>query len=80
MAFPILLDPTGKAGRSYQAKRTPHMFVVDSSGKLVYEGAIDNQKDKNYIVAAIEDLLAHRPVAKPQTTPYGCGIKYVRAP
>lgn len=78
IAYPILLDPNGKVGHSFQAKRTPHMFVIDKTGKLVYTGAIDDQKDKNYIVAAIEDLIANRPVAKPKTEPYGCGIKYAQ--
>jgi peroxiredoxin len=76
LAYPILVDADGKVGHSFQAKRTPHMFVIDRDGNLAYEGAIDDQKDKNYVAAAIDDLLAGRPVAKPKTDPYGCGIKY----
>ncbi len=78
LAFPILLDADGKVGKSFQAKRTPHMFVIDRTGKLAYDGAIDDQADKNYVAAAVEDLLADRPVAKPKTDAYGCGIKYAR--
>jgi peroxiredoxin len=80
LAHPVLLDADGKVGRLYQAKRTPHMFVIDKSGTLVYDGAIDDQKDKNYVAAALEDLLANRPVSKSKTDPYGCGIKYTAAP
>jgi len=76
LAYPILLDPLGKVGRMYQAKRTPHMFVIDKAGTLAYEGAIDDQKDKNYVAAAIDDLLAGREVAKPKTDAYGCTVKY----
>lgn len=74
--YPVLNDADGKVGRMFQAKRTPHMFVIDKSGTLAYAGAIDDKGDKNYVAAAIDDLLANRPVAKPQTDAYGCGIKY----
>lgn len=81
----VLLDPTGGVGRLYDAKTTPHMFVIDKSGTLVYAGAIDSipSKDKediakatNHVTAALEDLKAGRPVAVDQTAPYGCAIKY----
>lgn len=78
LAYPILMDGDGKIGHSYQAKRTPHMYVIDRGGKLAYAGAIDDRKDKNYVAAAIDDLLADRPVAKPQTDAYGCTVKYAK--
>lgn len=79
LAYPILLDTDGKVGRAFGAKRTPHMFVIDKAGTLVYDGAIDDQKDQNYVSAALEDLLANRAVGKSKTDAYGCGIKYAAA-
>ena len=76
LAYPILHDPDGKVGRTYQAKTTPHMFVIDAEGVLVYDGAIDDRGKTNYVTAAIEDLLAGKAVAKPRTQPYGCSVKY----
>jgi peroxiredoxin len=86
LAYPILLDPAGRAARAYGAKSTPHMFVIDRAGKVAYSGAIDDdpggQKDKktvtNHVAAAIDDLLVDKPVAKAKTTPYGCGVKIAR--
>lgn len=75
LAFPILHDTDAKVANAYGAKRTPHMFVIDKEGKLAYAGAIDDKGDKNYVAAAIEDLLAGRTVARPKTDAYGCGIK-----
>lgn len=80
LAYPILMDADGKVGRTYQAKRTPHLYIVDAAGTLVYDGAIDDQKDKNYVAAALDETLAGRPVSKPKTDPYGCGIKYAPVP
>jgi peroxiredoxin len=88
MEHPILLDPDGKVGKSYGAKKTPHLFVVDEKGVLVYQGAIDNSPDGegqspqggtlvNYVEAALADLAAGRPVQTPETTPYGCGVKFM---
>lgn len=80
MEAPILFDPTGVVGRSYGAKSTPHMFVIDPKGVLVYRGAIDNapggQVDGgkpmiNYVDAAVADMKAGRPVATAETTSYG---------
>ncbi|HOA72785.1 MAG TPA: redoxin domain-containing protein [Phycisphaerae bacterium] len=79
LAYPILMDTDGQVGRLFQAKRTPHMFVIDKSGTLVYDGAIDDKKDQNYVAAALDDLLAGRTVSKPKTDAYGCGIKYAPA-
>ncbi len=81
----ILFDTDGKIGKAYGAKTTPHMYVIDKEGKLVYRGAIDDkasaeQEDipgaKNYVTAALEDLRAGRKVANADTKPYGCGVKY----
>jgi peroxiredoxin len=80
-----ILDPSGTIGRLYSAKTTPDMFVIDPQGKIVYEGAIDDQptpdpaslKDaKNYVSAALEASMAARPVAVPVTRSYGCSVKY----
>ena len=80
-----LLDPQGAIGRAYAAKTTPHMYVVDPTGKLVYMGGIDdtptaNPADiktaKNFVTAALADLRAKRPVAVATSKPYGCSVKY----
>jgi peroxiredoxin len=87
IAYPILRDETGAVGRTYGATNTPHMFVVDAAGTLVYQGAIDNSPDAegespqggpliNYVDAALDDLAAGRPVRFPRTKAYGCGVKY----
>jgi peroxiredoxin len=81
----VLLDPTGEIGRLYSAKTTPHMFVIDPTGKLIYEGAIDNkpttdQADlkgaQNYLNDALNASMAGKPVAVESTRPYGCSVKY----
>ena len=76
---PILLDEAGTVGRAYAAKTTPHMFVIDAKGTLVYRGAIDNNssgepeggKLVNYVEAALADLKAGREVATKETRSYG---------
>ena len=81
----LLIDEAGEIGTLYGAKTTPHMFVIDKEGTLVYAGAIDDKngsdKDevktaKNYVLAALADLKAGKPVATSNTNPYGCGVKY----
>src|ERR1043166_2316719 len=81
----LVLDPEGKAGRSYGAKNTPHMFVINPDGKIVYEGAIDSKatpnpadipSSTNYVKAALEESLAGKPISNTQTKPYGCSVKY----
>jgi peroxiredoxin len=81
----VLLDPEGKVGRAYGAKTTPHMYVIDPSGKLVYAGAIDDTPStdpadlataRNYVTAALDAALAGKPVATTTSTPYGCSVKY----
>ena len=77
-------DSSGVIGHLYDMKTTPHMFVIDKSGTLVYDGAIDNQPDpfhdpskaQNYVTEAINALLAGKPVAVTETKPYGCSVKY----
>ncbi len=72
----LVLDPDGKIGRLYGAKTTPHMFVIDKGGKVVYQGAIDDKKDSNYVDAALSAIAAGKKVAVGTTPPYGCGVKY----
>ncbi len=83
----VLLDPKGDLGHLYGAKTTPHMYVINPQGQLIYEGAIDDkpttdQSDiagaTNYVTAALEQAMAGRPVAIATTRPYGCSVKYAR--
>ncbi|MBX3469900.1 MAG: redoxin domain-containing protein [Planctomycetes bacterium] len=71
--YPVLLDPSGEVGRAYGARVTPHMFVIDRAGKLVYAGAIDDEGKAgvNYVEKAVEALLADEPVERPETRAYG---------
>jgi peroxiredoxin len=80
-----LLDPKGDIGHLYGAKTTPHMFVINPQGQLIYNGAIDDkatpdQSDingaKNYISEALQEAMAGQPVATATTRPYGCSVKY----
>jgi len=80
-----LLDPEGTIGRLYEAKTTPHMFVIDPDGKLLYQGAIDDkpttdQADlkgaRNYLNDALGAAMAGKPVPVSTTRPYGCSVKY----
>jgi len=79
------LDADGKVGRAYAAKVTPHMYVIDPNGVLVYAGAIDDKRSanpadvktaSNYVVQAFAELRAGKPVSAPSTQAYGCTIKY----
>lgn len=72
----LVLDPDGKIGKAYGAQTTPHMFVIDKTGKVAYQGAIDDQKDTNYVDAALTSLAAGKKVAVTTTKSYGCGVKY----
>lgn len=77
-------DSSGSVGHLYGMKTTPHMFVVDKSGTLVYDGAIDDQPDPvhdpktahNYVREAVDDLVDGKAIAVSHTKPYGCGVKY----
>lgn len=84
-ASALLLDEDGKVGRAYDARVTPHMYVIAPEGKLIYQGAIDSiastrvadiEKAENYVKAAYEVHKKGKKVENPTTKPYGCGIKY----
>lgn len=81
----LLIDSAGQLGRAYDARTTPHMFVITGSGLVAYAGAIDSKatvdeavvpRSRNLVRAALEDLLAGRKVATPKTVPYGCLVGY----
>jgi peroxiredoxin len=81
----ILFDPKGEVGKNYGAKTTPHMYIVDKTGKLAYMGAIDDRPSaskksldgaQNYVSAALTSLEKGEPVKTSSTTPYGCSVKY----
>jgi peroxiredoxin len=81
----VLLDEKGVVGRLYHAKTTPHIFIIDPNGMIVYQGAIDSiastdlpdvYKATNYIDQAFLELFANKPVSLPSTSPYGCAVKY----
>lgn len=88
-ATAVLLDEKGTVGRLYGAKTTPHMYIVDGTGKLVYQGAIDDRPTsepadikgaRNYVSEALDHLMdkkqAGKPLAVSASNPYGCGVKY----
>ncbi len=81
----VLLDSDGKVGKLYGAKTTPHMFLVDAKGVLVYAGAIDDKPTadaedvvgaKNFVLAAYDEVKAGKPVTVATTASYGCSVKY----
>ena len=81
----FVLDPDGKVGKQYGARTTPHMYVIDPKGTLVYVGGIDDkpstsQRDvataKNLVAAALDESLSGKPVGTPSAMPYGCSVKY----
>lgn len=81
----VLIDSNGKVGKAYDAKTTPHMYVIDPTGKLVYMGAIDDKATTdvadikgatNYVVAALDALKKNEPVKTTVTKAYGCAVKY----
>ena len=81
----VLLDEAGDLGRLYGARTTPHMYVINGSGDLVYQGAIDSNRSANpatiagatnYITAALDAVKAGQAPAEAQTQPYGCSVKY----
>lgn len=83
----VLLDVDGKVGHLYHATNTPQLFVIDAAGKVAYSGAIDSipsakaddvPRAKNYVLAALGDLKAGRPVETPVTKAYGCSVKYAQ--
>jgi peroxiredoxin len=87
LTHPVLLDEKGEVGHAYGATNTPHIFVIDESGVLVYRGAPDNSPDGegesptggklvSYVDATLADLAAKRPVGVGETRAYGCSVKY----
>ncbi len=81
----VLLDPSGELGHLYGAKTSPHMFVINPEGILIYDGAIDDKPTtdledvataKNYVSLALEEAMAGEQVKTPVTRPYGCSVKY----
>jgi hypothetical protein len=80
-----LLDPSGDIGHRYDAKTSPHMFVINPQGVLIYDGAIDDKPTpdlndvpgaKNYVSLALEEAMAGKQVETAATRPYGCSVKY----
>jgi len=80
-----LLDPTGDLGHLYGAKTTPHMFIINPDGVLIYDGAIDDKPtpdqadiptSTNYVSLALSEATSGKPVSTPTSRPYGCSVKY----
>ena len=77
-SFPYVFDESGDAARAYGARVTPHLFVVDSAGKVAYRGAFDDNQNKpteHYLVNAVDALRAGKKPAKDSTNAFGCSIK-----
>jgi peroxiredoxin len=81
----LLMDDSGSVGKAYGAKTTPHMYVIDQAGKLVFAGGIDDKRSadpadipgaKNFVKAALAESLAGKPVSTATAQPYGCSVKY----
>ena len=81
----FVMDEPGTVGLAYGAKVTPHMYIIDPSGKVAYNGAIDDRRStdpadvktsKNYVAAALDEMKAGKPVSNASNAPYGCTIKY----
>ncbi len=80
-----LIDGTSATGRAYAARTTPHMFVINPAGTVIYNGAIDDRRTTNladaklahnYVRAALTEVMDGRPVTVATTSPYGCSVKY----
>jgi peroxiredoxin len=87
LKHPILIDESGSIGKLYGAERTPHLYVIDASGVLVYRGAVDNSPDGTgesptgdklvrYVDEAVLAIRASKPVVPAETKAYGCSVKY----
>ena len=81
----VLLDPQGVVGRLYDARTTPHMYIIDATGTLVYMGGIDDKPSTrhadvktatNYVRVVLDEIRNGKPVSRPVTRPYGCSVKY----
>lgn len=84
-ATATLMDADGKVGKAYGARTTPHMYIINPAGTLVYAGAIDSKPSSNpadipsatnHVNAALAETLAGKPVTMASTKPYGCSVKY----
>ena len=88
-AYPshVLFDPTGEVGRIYDAKTTPHMYIINEEGLMKYQGAIDDAggrgfmsrdllKAKNYVKESLKEMATGEEISSPVTKPYGCSVKY----
>ncbi|MBW4329771.1 redoxin domain-containing protein [Stakelama sp. CBK3Z-3] len=80
-----LLDPKGVVGKAYDAKTTPHLYIIAADGTLVYQGGMDDRPTadpadidgaRNHVIAALRELSAGQPVSVSETRPYGCSVKY----
>lgn len=80
-----LLDPDGTLGHLYAAKTTPHMYIIDPGGVLIYNGAIDDHPtseesdiphSRNYLSLALDEAFSGKKISDPATRPYGCSVKY----
>jgi hypothetical protein len=83
----ILIDEPGIIGRAYDARTTPHMYVIDPDGTLIYMGAIDDNRStrpqdiagaRNHVAEALREAMAGQPVSVPTSQPYGCAVRYGR--
>ena len=83
----VLFDPTGEVGRTYDAKTTPHMYIINEEGLMKYQGAIDDAggrgfmsrdllKAKNYVKESLREMGTGEEISSPVTKPYGCSVKY----
>jgi hypothetical protein len=81
----ILIDEAGTIGRAFDARTTPHMYVIDPKGTLIYMGAISDNRNnrteaiagaRNHVVEALREAMAGQPVSVPSTQPYGCAVRY----
>ena len=80
-----LFDPRGVVGKGYAAKTTPHMYVIDPAGTLIYQGGIDDKPTadaadiagaRNHVLAALDEMKAGKAISVAETRPYGCAVKY----
>jgi peroxiredoxin len=88
-ATATLMDEDGRVGKAYAARVTPHMYIIDANGVLVYAGAIDSiasarvadiERATNYVRQGLDELLAGKPLSTPTTQAYGCSIKFKNSP
>ncbi len=87
LPYPILDDRDGKVGKAYDSKTTPHMYIIDSRGAIVYGGAIDNapmgkvgggEEYTNYVDQVLSAVVSNKDIPVRETKPYGCSVKYAR--